>query len=93
MTSKRQPPNTPEVGDLVRLRGRKMATGELVYLCGPENRWAFVLWHGPQSKSPTDPAPADAGAMIVYLFEIEKYGETEWKHYGDVAEWLMAVLC
>lgn len=47
---RRAPPNTPERGDLVKLRGRVGYKGILVKY-DPETNWATVSWdfgHGPK---------------------------------------------
>ena len=53
------PPNLPEVGDRVKLRGRDYF-GKLVRII-PDKNWAAVEWE----KDKT-------GARIVHLFELEK---------------------
>jgi hypothetical protein len=61
VTSKppRPPPNTPDVGDRVRLRGRD-PRGVLSRV--DERKWSWVDWD----------ADAVAGPKIVYLFELER---------------------
>jgi hypothetical protein len=54
----RPPPNTPEVGDRCKLRGRE-ATGKLISI--GDRQWASVEWD-----------TVKAGPRIVHLFELER---------------------
>lgn len=59
MKPKRPPPNTPRVGDRVRLRGRE-PTGTLRGV-NPENQWSRVEWDR-----------NGEGPRLCHLYELEK---------------------